>query len=325
MRRRTLADHLVTLYGKVFPWRLRYRYGSPFIGALMRLKGNKVSIRDYEVFLNPDDTTATELFLVHSNAGDWIWEAYEISLFLEALKANPHSLAVDVGANYGAYSLSCCPLVREGVVRDVIAVEPNRATFACLKKSFESSGFSAYVHPVHAAVVKTHGTECFFHPHDTFSAMSKCTTDSQSQSFSGHVSPYAVRGITLDGLLPELGISDIDSLVVKIDVEGGEPHVFSGMEKTLSAARGYQVFFELHPGALLSLGHDPLAFAQYLFSLGVDVVAEVDQHAKTVRRIRYLSDFTAMVEGCLTTTEMWKDYTNVFISKGLKVPFEIKG
>jgi FkbM family methyltransferase len=325
MTQRTIADHLVNVYGKVFPWRFRFKYGSPLIGPLMRLKGNKVSIRDYEVFLNPDDKTATELFLVHANVREWIWESYEISLFLETLKANPNSLAVDVGANYGAYSLSCCPLARDGVVRSVVAVEPNRATFACLKKSFESSGFSPYVHVVNGAAVKTHGTECLFHPHDTFSAMSKCAPDSQSQAFSSHLDPYTVRGITLDGLLPELGISDINSLVVKIDVEGGEPDVFGGMEMTLSEAQGYQVFFELHPGALLSLGHDPLALARYLFSLGLDVVGEVDHNAKIVQRIRDISDFAAVIERCMTTTEMWQDYTNIFISKDLTIPFEIQG
>ena len=82
MMKRTLSDHLVAMYTKLFPWRFRYRFGSPLIGPLMKMKGNKVTIRDFDVFLNPDDKTATELFLVHAQAGDWIWESYEISLFL---------------------------------------------------------------------------------------------------------------------------------------------------------------------------------------------------------------------------------------------------
>jgi len=290
----------------------------------MKMKGNKVTIRDFDVFLNPDDKTATELFLVHARAGDWIWESYEISLFLESLKANPHSLAVDMGANYGAYSLTACSLGREGVVQSIIAIEPNHETFACLSNSVAFNGFGPYVHLVNAAVAREHNADCFFYPHDSFSAMSKGTIAADPESLSDHSSPYKVRGITLDGLLPELGISGVDSLIIKIDVEGSEPDAFRGMEATLKSVNKYQVFFELHPSALMSLGHDPLEFGRYLFGLGVDVVAEVDQHQKATKRVRNHDEFGSIVESCLITTEMWQDYTNLFISKGLKVPFEIR-
>jgi FkbM family methyltransferase len=322
MRKRTLSDQLVALYNNVFPWKFRYKYGSPFIGSLMKMKGNSVLINDLAVFLNPRDKTATELFLVHANAGEWIWESYEISLFVAALEANSNCVAVDVGANYGAYSLSCCGLAREGRIRNLVTVEPNRDTFACLKKSVDFNGCSPYVQLVNAAATEIHGIECAFYPHGTFSAMSQIAATTQ-QDLSGHAAPYTVRGITLDGLLPELGVTVEGPFIVKIDIEGGEPHAFRGMEGCLKSATGFQVFFELHPGALLSLGHDPLEFARYLFGLGPDVVAEIDQHKKVTRRIRDFSEFRAIVEGCLSTTEMWQDYTNIFISKGLKIPFEM--
>jgi FkbM family methyltransferase len=323
MTERTLSDHLVAMYSKIFPWRFRHRFGSPLVGSLMKMKGNKVTIRDFDVSLNPDDKTATELFLVHAQARDWIWESYEIALFLNSLKANPNPLAVDMGANYGAYSLTACSLALEGVVQSIIAVEPNRETFACLSDSVASNGFGPYVHLVNAAVARDHNADVFFYPHDSFSAMSKGTIATDPERLSGHSSPYKVRGITLDGLLPELGISGVDSLIIKIDVEGSEPDAFRGMEATLKSVNRYQVFFELHPSALMSLGHDPLEFGRYLFGLGVDVVAEVDQHQKATKRIRNHDEFASIVERCLTTTEMWQDYTNLFISKGLKIPFEI--
>jgi len=325
MAKRTLSDRLIALYAKLFPWKFRYRHGAPFIGALMQLKGNRVFIKDLAVFLNPNDKTATELFLVHANAGDWIWESYEISLFIACLEANQHSVAVDLVANYGAYTLSSCLEARAGIVESVIAVEPNRDTFACLSDSVAYNGFAPYVQLVNAAVVKDHNTESIFYPHDTFSAMSQTLSSVDPASFSEHAAPYKVRGVTLDGLLPELGLAGAGSLVIKIDIEGAEPDAFRGMEATLGSANGYQVFFELHPGALLSLGNDPLEFGRHLFALGVDVIAEVDQHEKVTKEIRDLAQFEALIEGCLTTTEMWKDYTNIFISKGLKVPFEIRG
>jgi FkbM family methyltransferase len=324
MGKRTLADHIVALYTTLFPWKFRFKHGSPLIKSLMSAKGNRVQIKDIAVFLNPNDKTATELFLVHANAGEWIWESYEISLFVASIEANGNCVAVDIGANYGAYSLSCCALAKDGRIRNLVTIEPNRDTFACLKKSVEFNGCGPYVQLVNAAAAESHGTECVFYPHGTFSAMSQIAS-AQSQDFSGHAAPYSVRGITLDGLLPELGVTVEGPLVVKIDIEGGEPHAFRGMEATLKSAHGYQVFFELHPGALLSLGHDPLEFGRYLFGLRPDVVAEIDQHKKVTKRIRDFSEFRSRVEGCLSTTEMWQDYTNIFISKGLKVPFEMLG
>ena len=323
MAQHSLTDQLVILYNKIFPWRFRFRYGAPLIRSLMKLKDNSVLINGVRVFLNPNDKTATELFLVHATAGEWIWESYEISLFLECLKENKGSLAVDLGANYGAYSLSACPLVRDGSVRSIIAVEPNKETYSCLEKSAEFNGFSPCIHLINAAVTHEHNSACLFCPHDTFSAMSKATTIADDAKLPEHSSSYKVRGITLDALLPELGLTDIDSLVVKIDVEGCEPDAFQGMKNTLDSAKGYQVFFELHPTALGSLGRDPKEFARFLFGLGFDVMAEVDQHKKVARRVGSLDEFMSIVEECLATTEMWKDYTNIFISKGLKVPLRI--
>ncbi len=63
------------------------------------------------------------------------------------------------------------------------------------------------------------------------------------------------------------------------------------METTLKSASGFQVFLRAPPRALLSLGHDPLEFGRYLFGLGPDVVAEVDQHKKVTRRIKDFSNF----------------------------------
>lgn len=316
-------DKIVGLYTKLFPWKFRYKHGSPFISTLMKLKDNSVTIKNFRVFLNPKDKTASELFLVHANAGDWIWESYEISLFMEALKVNENSLMVDMGANYGAYSLTACALVRDGLLQSIIALEPNHDTFSCLSSSVAFNGFGPYIHLVNAAVAREHNSDCFFYPHDTFSAMSKGAIADDPQSLSGHSSHYKVRGVTLDGLLPELGLNKVDSLVVRIDVEGSEPDAFRGMEATLQSLKGFQVFCELHPGALTSLGHDPIELGRYLFSLGIDVIAEVDQHQKVTKRIRSFDEFASIVEGCFTTSEMWKDYTNLFISKGLKIPFKI--
>jgi len=94
---------------------------------------------------------------------------------------------------------------------------------------------------------------------------------------------------------------------------------------TLKSALGYQVFFEFHPDALRSCGHDPLKFARHLFDLEPDLIVEIDQHGKRLKRINSMSDFQSIIRECLTTKEMWKDYTNIFISKKAALSSEMLG
>jgi FkbM family methyltransferase len=320
-----ISDSILAAYVKMFPWKFRYRWGSPLIGLLMGMRDNCVDFKDYRVYLNPRDKTATELFLVHFNSGAWVWESYEISLFVSSVRANPGCLVLDIGANYGAYTLSTAAAAHQAGVRKIVSMEPNPATFACLERSVRHNAYEPYVQLVHGAVTDRHNVECALFAHETFSAMSRSSTVAQCEVPEGHQASGTVRGVSIDGLLPELGLDESCPLVVKIDIEGGEPLAFRGMESTLAAAPGYHVYFELHPPALKSSGHDPADLGRIVFDLGPDLVAEVDQHEKKVRPIRSLADFEAIVNRCLTTGEMWQDYTNIFVGKGLALPPELRG
>jgi FkbM family methyltransferase len=320
-----LISTVLAVYPKLVSWKFRDRFGSPLLTWLMALKGNSVQFKDYKVFLNPRDKTATELFLIHVNAGKWIWESYELGLFAQAILANESPVVIDMGANYGAYTLSACTLAKNGSVKNVIAVEPNRQTFSCLKKSVEAGGFGQFAQLVNAAVSDNHNGECHFYVDEKYSAMSKSLALSDvSAPPSSPKSSYKVRCISIDGLLSETNIEKSNNFVIKIDVEGSEPLAFQGMKATLESAAGYQIFFEFHPSALKSCGHEPLKLAQHLFELQPDLIAEIDQHEKKLKRIDSIADFEGIIHGCLTTTELWKDYTNIFLSKNAAMPAEMR-
>ena len=127
-----LLDMILSLYPKLIPWKFRDRFGSPLITRLMASKGNSVQFKDYKVFLNPRDKTATELFLIHVNSDDWIWESYELGLFGEAISANENPVVIDMGANYGHTRFPPVISPRTVASKNVIAIEPNRETFSCL-------------------------------------------------------------------------------------------------------------------------------------------------------------------------------------------------
>ena len=320
-----LIDTILAVYPKLVSWKFRDRFGSPLLTWLMALKENSVQFKDYRVFLNPRDKTATELFLIHVNAGEWIWESYELNLFAEAISANDSPVVIDMGANYGAYTLTACSLAKDGRVKNVVAVEPNRETFSCLKRSVEAGGFATFARLVNAAVSDEHNGECDFYVDDRYSAMSKSVGQPDASPLSGSPkSSYKVRCISIDGLLSETNIEKTNNFVIKIDVEGSEPLAFQGMKTMLESASGYQIFFEFHPEALKSCCHDPLKFARQLFELQPDLIAEIDQHEKRLKRINRMSDFESIIQECLTTTEMWKDYTNIFLSKNAGLPEEMR-
>lgn len=318
-----ILDSLLATYVKVFPWKFRYRWGAPFIGFLMGMRNNCVDFANYRVYLNPRDKTATELFLVHFAAAGWIWEGYEISLFLSSVRANPGCLVLDIGANYGAYTLSAAHAAQQNEIRKIVAVEPNHETFACLTKSVAYNNFERYVHLAHAAVTDRHNVDCTVLAHETFSAMSRSTASLTGEVPPGHVALGTVRGVSIDGLLSELGLDDSYPLIIKIDIEGGEPLAFRGMQSTLRRAPGYHVYFELHPKALKASGHDPVELGRRVFELEPDCVVEIDQHEKKLRPVRDLDAFQAIVAACDTATEMWKDYTNIFVGRGLPLPEEM--
>lgn len=71
-----------------------------------------------------------------------------------------------------------------------------------------------------------------------------------------------VEAITLDDYAAENGIERVD--LVKIDVEGHEPHVLSGMSGLLAGGRISSIFMELNPAALASSGASSASLVERL-------------------------------------------------------------
>ncbi len=77
-------------------------------------------------------------------------------------------MAVDVGAIYGAYSLSCCDLAKNGRIRNLVTSSrigtPSLAEEVCGVQRVRTVRAL-----VKSAAAETHGMECAFYPHGTFS------------------------------------------------------------------------------------------------------------------------------------------------------------
>lgn len=152
--------------------------------------------------------------------GDWFED--EIRFVRQLLKPGQHAL--DVGANYGVYTLSMAALV--GPSGSVHAFEPEPATAAMLKESLDLNGF-AQVKLVERAVSDRVGRSHF-----------KLTNNSElnrliDASESGEADKV-VDVTTLDHCREAFDWAAPD--FIKIDAEGQEPHVVRGAARLLTEA-----------------------------------------------------------------------------------------
>lgn len=169
----------------------------------------------------------------------------------------PGTVFIDVGANVGLYTLKAARLA--GPDGTIVAVEPGRAAADLLECNLALNRF-ANVRIVRAALADKVGTAALYH----------VPLGDDPQAFSlfcdgAAVEAETVATTTLDALVAELNLPGVDC--VKIDVEGAEPLVLVGAQRTL--ARWHPVvIFEINSWPSLRAGAAPDAAWRQLAGLG---------------------------------------------------------
>jgi FkbM family methyltransferase len=149
---------------------------------------------------------------VLSEQRDWFED--EISFLRRALL--PGQQAIDIGANYGVYTLSIASVV--GPTGAVWAFEPASSTAAFLEQSIAVNKFTQVVLE-RSALARECGTAQL--TTNDNSELNALVRDAQSGGAS-----ETVRLVTLDDCLQRYGWKQIDFL--KIDAEGGEADIIEG-------------------------------------------------------------------------------------------------
>lgn len=118
---------------------------------------------------------------------------------------------LDCGANIGAFSLLCASKLPQA---QVIAIEPFPATYKRLVKGLSENRVDSRVTVLNAAVVGKPGTVFMDDAEDVASHSRKI----------GGESGISVEGYTLERILSEHQLSEVDLL--KVDIEGAEYQLF---------------------------------------------------------------------------------------------------
>jgi FkbM family methyltransferase len=160
---------------------------------------------------------------------------YEPTLRFLADRVRPGDAVLDVGANYGVYSLVLAARIAPS--GRVIAFEPGREAFVQLRRNLDRNrGLS--VDAIALGLSDTVESRSLYH-------IGGAPTYSLS-GFGGEITEV-VNVTTLDAWWPAAGLDHLD--VMKVDVEGHEPHVFRGGLATLGATRPL-ILFEVSAEAL---------------------------------------------------------------------------
>ena len=158
----------------------------------------------------------------------------------------PGSAFVDVGANWGYFSLVAAGLV--GAAGRVVALEPEPRLFERLSSNVAMNLLRA-VRPLQLAAGAGPGSLTFA----SFDA------EGDNWGTSHAVAPTVAADFhcataALDDVLDTEGVDGVQ--LVKIDVEGGEVDVLAGMHRGLAGGRYRYVLLECHPELLASRGID---------------------------------------------------------------------
>lgn len=160
------------------------------------------------------------------------YEPYTTKLIEEHVK--PGDVCVDVGASIGYVSMV---LARQaGSKGKVYSIEPTENQFEYLKRNIEVNGYTDIITPLNIGAWGEKGNV-------------------ELKINSGN---RIVPVDALDNLLP----AKVD--FIKIDVDGAEPEVLKGLERTIQSNTDLKMVIEYYPGYIKNLGLNPQDVIDFL-------------------------------------------------------------
>lgn len=188
-------------------------------------------------------------------------EYYEPELvYLEKI-LSPGKVFVDVGANFGVYTLVASKLV--GETGKVLAFEPTAESFAILRQNIELNHLSN-VRAFRVALTQTRSKAWLNYGWDPV-----CNWLSKDRDPLCGNEGEEVQTDTLDQLLEENGVARVEA--IKIDVEGAEELVLRGAIRCLTAQSPI-VIFEFNRDCAALQGLSPWGARDLLEGLGYEFV-----------------------------------------------------
>lgn len=189
------------------------------------------------IVLNPNDPVVSGAITLR------VYEPAETRFLMSALR--PGITFLDIGANIGYYT--ALAVNRVGPSGQIIALEPDPDSFSYLKKTVEANGANNVICIKKAAADRA-GVMTLYASRDNRGDNRLYVNESSQYQLDVEVT-------TIDALMADYGWPSVD--VVKMDVQGFEGYVISGMIETLCRSKKLVLMTEFWPDGLRSSGTDP--------------------------------------------------------------------
>lgn len=219
---------------------------------LIESQGNKM-------YVNVKDTGE----VTHSLLVFGVYERYETRLFKKITK--PGMTVVDIGANYGYYTLIAAKLV--GNDGRVYAFEPELGNYDILVKNIEMNGY-ANVTPIRKAVSNKQGKVRLYVGKDStgIHSFSEANVYMSSKIEANFVE---VETVTLDDFFVN-AIKNTKVDLIKIDAQGAEGLIIEGAGKILGD-NNLKIFMEFDLYMLRNLETEPTELLHKLENYGFKI------------------------------------------------------
>jgi FkbM family methyltransferase len=187
----------------------------------------------------------------------WEHEADVIRVFRTFL--TQRSVVLDIGANFGLYTAVAATMVRKH--GRLYAFEGNPRVFASLQRTLVANDlyFKPNIVAVNLLVSNKSGRGVLRYSPNLPSG----GTMSEVELAGGMQRTVEVAMTTIDDFLP----ADLPVDLAKIDVEGHEPLVLRGMERTIARSPGIRIIIEV-ADSMLAQTIKPADFIDYIRGLG---------------------------------------------------------
>lgn len=245
--------------------------------ALCRILGK------YKIYVDTRDIGITPHLVM-----DGFWETWLTQCLSKIIK--PGDICIDIGANYGYYSVLMSTLT--GEKGRTIAIEPNPYVIGLLRAT--ASVHSSRIEPIQVALSDVSGSTTLIIPDNYYGDASIVERRDKPRVSRSRVD---VKTQTLDELARQLELPSVD--LIKMDVEGAEPRVFNGMSETIAKNPGLRILVEYSP----YLYADAKSFTEFLF------------HHFTVCRIKDVDNMIALTETDISDLLCITDYTDLYLVK----------
>jgi FkbM family methyltransferase len=184
------------------------------------------------------------------------WEPH-LTRFLRR-ELRPAHTFIDVGANFGYFTVLCAPLVER-----VIAFEPARRTHRYCESNVAFNRLTNVELHRCGLWVTAATLHMLNDPHDVNAAIT-------SSGDSGSLEPIEV--VSLDGLIGSRGLQLSRLDMIKMDIEGAELSALRGMKRTLARFRPAMVM-EVNRPALAACGASVDEVWDFLTGMGYEIRA----------------------------------------------------